>query len=257
MKRRSAARGGAEIDEVDEQNAEVDEIDDETAEVDEAEPRGPAGGRGRAQTSASTGPVAKVGYFGSRTTALERNIGLGLAAVGVLVAIAGRASDVFDSNAKDHSTALPLVLVGVAASVLLAVAARYGRRVITAFAAILPGYFIVPARSSLAYVQFVFLAYAGWLMVKASNEASRSAAERRKQQGPRLTAAERAEARRAARNGSAPPPTGRSTPKASKRYTPPKPQKRRPAPPPEKAEKGKAKAKARSRGAADGDNDES
>ena len=172
-----------------------------------------------------------VGYFGSRCTPLERNIGYGLAALGVVIAVAGRISDVLDANAKDHSSALPLVIVGVAASLLLALAAHYGRRVITAFAAILPGYFIVPSRSSLAYVQFVFLAFAGWMMVRASNEASRSAAERRKQAGPRMTAAERAEARRAARSG-ATVTRSRPTPKASKRYTPPKPQKRRPTPPP-------------------------
>lgn len=179
-----------------------------------------------------------VGYFGSRCTPLERNLGFGLAALGVVITLASWLPVALDDHAKDHSKAVPMLAAGIVTSLLLALAVRNGRRVLAAFAAILPGYFIVPARSALVYAQFLFLAYAAFMMIRASNEASRTAAERRKQAGPRKTAAERAAERRAARSG-ATTPSARATPKASKRYTPPKPQKKRPAPPP--AEKKKAR----------------
>src|SRR5207248_5645082 len=116
-------------------------------------------------------------------------------------------------------------------SLVLWLAINNGRRVVAAFAAILPP-LIPPPYKKLALAQFVFFAYAAWLMVKASNEASHSAAARR-QRSPRMTPAERSAARRA---GKQPAPavsaSGRPAPKPNKRYTPPAPKKKRPAPPP-------------------------
>ena len=215
---------------------------DETGgtDIDDVDVQGSRAATTAAAAPGEAGPVKPVGYFGSRLTQLEQRVAFGLAGLGIVLSIAGRMGDVLDANAKDHSTALPLVAVGILTSVLLGVAAYYGRRVVTAFTAILPGYFIIPARSTLAYTQFLYLGFAVWMMLRASNEASRNAAERRKQAGPRLSAAERAQQRRDARAGKT-VATGRTAPKSNKRYTPPKPKKKAPPPPP--AAKSKAKGK--------------
>ena len=104
------------------------------------------------------------------------------------------------------------VIAGVAA-VALGVSSRYGHRIVTAFVAILGGFaFVVPAN-------FAFLGYGGYLMWRSS----RAQAKLRASQ-PRMTPAERREAkgaRRAAKRGE-PVPAAAKRPTRNRRYTPPK-----------------------------------
>ena len=137
----------------------------------------------------------------SRMTARERQIGFVLAAIGAVVAVAVAA----------NGNPLIGALSGVAA-IGLGVSSRFGHRIVTAFVAILGGFFLaLPAN-------FAFLGYGGYLMFRSSRAQAKLNASR-----PRLTPEQRREARearRAAKRGEATPTLKRPTP--SGRYTPPK-----------------------------------
>jgi hypothetical protein len=139
----------------------------------------------------------------SRMTAREHQIGFAVAALGLVVSVAAAAAG---GN-------LILAAVGGVAAVGLGVSSRYGHRIVTAFVAILGGFaFVVPAN-------FAFLAFGGYLMWRSS----RAQAKLRASQ-PRLTPAERREARearRAAKRGE-PVPAAAKRPTKNRRYTPPK-----------------------------------
>jgi hypothetical protein len=139
----------------------------------------------------------------SRMTAREQQIGYAVAALGGVVAVVA-------------ATKGEPVLGGVAAvaAVGLGISSRYGHRIVAAFVAILGGFaFLIPAN-------FAFLGYGGYLMWRSS----RAQAKLRASQ-PRMTPAQRREARqarRAARRGDAPPPPSVKRPTQSRRYTPPR-----------------------------------
>ena len=139
----------------------------------------------------------------SRMTAREQQIGFAVAALGLVVSVAAAAAG---------GDALLAVIAGLAA-IGLGVASRYGHRIVTAFVAILGGFaFVVPAN-------FAFLGYGGYLMWRSS----RAQAKLRASQ-PRMTPAERREAkeaRRAAKRGE-PVPAAAKRPTRNRRYTPPK-----------------------------------
>jgi hypothetical protein len=139
----------------------------------------------------------------SRMTAREQQIGFAVAALGLVVSVAAAAAG---GN-------VILAAVGGVAAVGLGVSSRYGHRIVTAFVAILGGFaFVVPAN-------FAFLGYGGYLMWRSS----RAQAKLRASQ-PRLTPAERREARearRAAKRGG-PVPAVAKRPTKNRRYTPPK-----------------------------------
>ena len=139
----------------------------------------------------------------SRMTAREQQIGFAVAALGLVVSVAAAAAG---------GDALLAVIAGLAA-IGLGVASRYGHRIVTAFVAILGGFaFVVPAN-------FAFLGYGGYLMWQSS----RAQAKLRASQ-PRMTPAERREAkaaRRAAKRGE-PVPAAAKRPTRNRRYTPPK-----------------------------------
>ena len=139
----------------------------------------------------------------SRMTAREQQIGYAVAGLGLVVAVAAAAAG---------GNALLAVVAGVAA-IGLGVSSRYGHRIVGAFVAILGGFFfVVPAN-------FAFLGYGGYLMWRSS----RAQAKLRASQ-PRMTPAERREAkeaRRAAKRGE-PLPAAAKRPTKNSRYTPPK-----------------------------------
>ena len=139
----------------------------------------------------------------SRMTAREQQIGFAVAALGLVVSVAAAAAG---------GDALLAVIAGLAA-IGLGVASRYGHRIVTAVVAILGGFaFVVPAN-------FAFLGYGGYLMWQSS----RAQAKLRASQ-PRMTPAERREAkaaRRAAKRGE-PVPAAAKRPTRNRRYTPPK-----------------------------------
>jgi hypothetical protein len=141
----------------------------------------------------------------SRMTAREQQIGFAVAALGLVVAVAAAAKG---------GNALAGVIAGVAA-VGLGVSSRYGHRIVTAFVAILGGFpfgFAVP-------ISFAFLGYGGYLMWRSSRDQAKVRASQ-----PRMTPAERREAkeaRRAAKRGE-PVPAAAKRPTKNRRYTPPK-----------------------------------
>jgi hypothetical protein len=139
----------------------------------------------------------------SRMTAREQQIGFAVAALGLVVSVAAAASG---------GNALLAVIAGVAA-IGLGVSSRYGHRIVTSFVAILGGFaFVVPAN-------FAFLGYGGYLMWRSSRDQAKLRASQ-----PRMTPAERREAkqaRRAAKRGE-PVPAAAKRPTKNRRYTPPK-----------------------------------
>ena len=139
----------------------------------------------------------------SRMTPREQQIGFAVAALGGVVGVA-----LAFRNGQPVLGAIAAV-----AAVGLGISSRYGHRVVTAFVAILGGFaFGVPAN-------FAFLGYGGYLMWQSS----RAQAKLRASQ-PRLTPAQRREARearRAAKRGE-PPPVAAKRPTQNRRYTPPK-----------------------------------
>jgi hypothetical protein len=139
----------------------------------------------------------------SRMTAREQQIGFAVAGLGGVVAVA-----VAFANGEPVLGAIAAV-----AAVGLGVSSRYGHRIVTAFVAILGGFaFVVPAN-------FAFLGYGGYLMWRSS----RAQAKLRASQ-PRLTPAQRREARearRAAKRGET-TPSAAKRPSQNRRYTPPK-----------------------------------
>jgi hypothetical protein len=171
-------------------------------------------------------PAERVGYFSSRLRPNERTAGLVLVVASAALSVGTWTADYIDT--KDTKS-LALAAAGLGLSLLLWLAINNGRRVVAAFAAILPP-LIPPPYKQLALAQFVYFAYAAWLMVKASNEASRSAAARR-ERTPRMTPAERSAARRAGKQAPVTSASGRTPPKPNKRYTPPAPKKKRTPPP--------------------------
>jgi hypothetical protein len=116
-------------------------------------------------------------------------------------------------------------LISLGTAVALALAARKGHRVVATFAAALAGIVVLPRFLPGLVTQFLCLVYAGWLVLR-TNRAVRAANLTR----GRMTPAERATARREAREARAArrrgdeptAPTGRKPAAASKRYTPPK-----------------------------------
>ena len=139
----------------------------------------------------------------SRMTAREQQIGFAVAALGVVVSVAAAAAG---GN-------VILAVIGGVAAVGLGVSSRYGHRIVTAFVAILGGFaFVVPAN-------FAFLGYGGYLMWRSSRDQAKVRASQ-----PRLTPAERRDAkqaRRAAKRGE-PVPEAAKRPSRNRRYTPPK-----------------------------------
>jgi uncharacterized protein HemX len=139
----------------------------------------------------------------SRMTAREQQIGFAVAALGLVVSVAAAASG---------GNTLLAVIAGVAA-IGLGVSSRYGHRIVTSFVAILGGFaFVVPAN-------FAFLGYGGYLMWRSSRDQAKLRASQ-----PRMTPAERREAkqaRRAAKRGE-PVPAAAKRPTKNRRYTPPK-----------------------------------
>jgi len=139
----------------------------------------------------------------SRMTAREQQIGFAVAALGLVVAVAAAAAG---------GSPLLGAFAGVAA-IGLGVSSRYGHRIVTSFVAILGGFaFVVPAN-------FAFLGYGGYLMWRSSRDQAKVRASQ-----PRLTPAERREAkqaRRAAKRGEEVPAAAKR-PTKNRRYTPPK-----------------------------------
>jgi hypothetical protein len=134
-----------------------------------------------------------------------------------------------------------LAIVG---AVLLALAARHGHRIITAFTGFLAGFvlsrFFFP-------LEIILLVYSGYLMMRTSSAQGKirraqpvlSAAERREAAAAR--AAARA-ARKMGATGATPATAAVKTPPPNRRYTPPKPKPVRPASPPAAAARDEAPA---------------
>ncbi|MDQ1397294.1 MAG: hypothetical protein QOG64_2553 [Acidimicrobiaceae bacterium] len=156
----------------------------------------------------------------SKLTERERQIGYALAVVTVVGGLTQWIPDAVQGDGK----AAGLAAVSLVAGVLLGAAVRYGRRVIAAFAAVLASF--APQKTNItAIVQFAYLAYGFWLMIKASNAAGRKAGlERRDRTIARREAAAAAKGGGRGRSSSSSGATasGSARPKPNKRYTPPK-----------------------------------
>ena len=177
------------------------------------EPVGPVAASDEPVAASDEEPVRET-TFNSRLTPRERQIGwLAAAVIGIGGPIEWIASGISNSDAGAFIVA-PILLV---AGGLLALAVRYGRRLVMLIAVVVMS-FIPPSpyKNVMATVQLGMLAFAGYLMIKTSNAAGKRAGLERR---------ERAEARRAARKAGRTEPTptrAGPAPKASKRYTPPK-----------------------------------
>jgi hypothetical protein len=191
---------------------------------------------------------------GNRLEVTERRVAFALAA-STAAAVLGQF--VPQAVSKGSSRDAALAALGLALAGALAVAARFGHRIVTAFAAVLASF--APQRYAAGVIlSFACLAYGGWIMIKASRVARERAEERRRDRaaakadeagaagargssggrgrrsrasraGPAATrsAATRSAATRAGSARSAAGAAGRARPGASSRYTPPA-KKRRP-----------------------------
>jgi len=170
----------------------------------------------------------------TRMLRLEQQVGYVLAGV----AAAGAVS----AATAGHDIAVGAL--GIAASVVLALAIHHGHRIITAITGFLAGFvlatFFLP-------LEIILLIYSGYLMMRTSNAQSKA---RRAQ--PTMTSAQRREAaaarsaeRAKRKKGGAVAPTVAKTPPPNRRYTPPKPKPVRPVPATDAGTKTKADGSAK------------
>jgi hypothetical protein len=178
----------------------------------------------------STPPSGRPSVLSSRLLPKERRLGFGAAAYAAVILVVLWAPKIGEHAVKgSYPPALGLG-AGILAALAVLAATAYGRRYVLGVVAIL---------TVLAFPGTYFLyalplwGFGGYLMFKASREASKARQAQRaagRQAGSprgRITEAARAGAKDARQGGSKKEldvdATGRALPRASKRYTPPKP----------------------------------
>ena len=200
---------------------EIDEVDDEDEqEAEEATAAAPARPRSTL-------------FSRSHTTleAWEQKAAFALGGLTIVVGLGGWITKGIDEGKGEDFL---FAAIGLVVGTLFILAARSGRRLLTAFASLLANFAQSPWRAA-AFLQFSCVILGGLIILRTSNEAARRAGEERRRRRQEEKAARGG---RPVRGGAR--PTAKATgkgagPTPSKRYTPPKPKpKKRPPPPTEK-----------------------
>jgi hypothetical protein len=141
----------------------------------------------------------------NRMVRLEQQLGWGVVAATMTAVVGSWASGVLDGNGR----AISSVTIGLGLAAVLAGAVWYGRRLITAFAAMAAGIAPVNQKSGYALISLFCLAYGGVLLFR-NTLAQRKVAMSRPRRPPR--------------SRKTPPvvPGNARRPSANRRYTPPK-----------------------------------